>query len=944
MSYSSSGILALIILLIINHDVLRNRQGREIIPAHRSYRLYLIATAAYIVTDIFWGFLYEWKLTALVYADTVLYFVFMAFTILLWTRFVIDYLQERGTFSKILMLSGVLIFCFQILMLLVNFLLPILFFFSRTSEYHAGPARYAILVVQIVMFSSTAGYAFMAVAKNTGTMRLRYRTIGWCSALMAVFVSGQAFYPLLPLYAIGCLLATCLLHSFVLENEKEEYRDDLEEKLEDSIRQGKYYDLLTGLPSMTYFFELAEIWKDHAVEEGEEPALLYMDFLGMKFFNKKYGFSEGDRLLQAFARILIRTFGSENCCRIGADHFAVFTVTDGLEEKLDRVFQKSQEMNEGRTLPVHVGIYSGQEGRIHADIACDRAKLACSELSGVYSCCYNYFSQELNDDVESRHYIVENIDRAIEQGWIRVYYQPIVRATNGIACEEEALSRWIDPEKGFLSPAEFIPALESAGMIYKLDLYVVEQVLKKLQQQKAEGINIVAQSVNLSRSDFDSCDIVEEIRTRVDASGIPRDRITIEITESVIGSNFEFIKERVERFRSLGFAVWIDDFGSGYSSLDVLQSLKFDLIKFDMGFMRKLDEGENGKIILTELMQMAASLGVDTVCEGVETLEQVRFLQEIGCSRLQGYYFSKPVPFEAILEKYRKGIQIGYENPAESSYYDAIGRVNLYDLASIVNEDERILSGFYDTLPMSVIEVRDGRGKYVRSNRSYRDFMSRFFEIDITSDDMYLEEEKEKYGMSFIRVLNQCSKDGNRAFFDERLPDGSLAHCFVRRISQNPVTGKAAAAVAVLSITEADEGASYAEIARALASDYYNIYVVDLDTEHFIEYSSVAGKDELAEERHGTDFFARAREDTMTRIYEDDRKPFLTWFSKENIILELDRNGVFTTTYRLIDTGKPMYVSMKITRLEQRSNRIILGVSVMDTQSIRSAPESSRSF
>jgi PleD family two-component response regulator len=108
---------------------------------------------------------------------------------------------------------------------------------------------------------------------------------------MAVFVSGQAFYPLLPLYAIGCLLATCLLHSFVLENEKEEYRDDLEEKLEDSIRQGKYYDLLTGLPSMTYFFELAEIWKDHAVEEGEEPALLYMDFLGMKFFNKKYGFS-----------------------------------------------------------------------------------------------------------------------------------------------------------------------------------------------------------------------------------------------------------------------------------------------------------------------------------------------------------------------------------------------------------------------------------------------------------------------------------------------------------------------------------------------------------------------------------------------------------------------------------------------------------------------------
>ena len=126
------------------------------------------------------------------------------------------------------------------------------------------------------------------------------------------------------------------------------------------------------------------------------------------------------------------------------------------------------------------------------------------------------------------------------------------------------------------------------------------------------------------------------------------------------------MKEQVERFRKLGFPVWMDDFGSGYSSLDVLQSMKFDLIKFDMSFMRKLDEGSEGKAILTEMMRLATSLGLDTVCEGVETEAQVQFLREIGCSKVQGYYYSKPIPFEQIREMHKINTLIKNENPAES--------------------------------------------------------------------------------------------------------------------------------------------------------------------------------------------------------------------------------------------------------------------------------------
>ena len=222
----------------------------------------------------------------------------------------------------------------------------------------------------------------------------------------------------------------------------------------------------------------------------------------------------------------------------------------------------------------------------------------------------------------------------------------------------------------------------------KLDLFVTEQVLEKMKKQGEAGLYVVSESVNLSRADFTSCDIVEEIRRRVDAAGLSRDKINIEVTESVIGSDFEFMKSQIERFRSLGFRVWMDDFGSGYSTLDVLQSIRFDLIKFDMRFMKEFNTSEKSRIMLTELIRMAISLGVDTVCEGVETKEQADFLREIGCTMMQGYYFCRPIPFEKILERYQKVIQIGFENPEESGYYAAVGKINLYDLAILSNEDQ----------------------------------------------------------------------------------------------------------------------------------------------------------------------------------------------------------------------------------------------------------------
>jgi len=803
MLYSSAGFLALIIHLIINHDILRGGAEAKIIPANRTYRAFLLSVTGYYITDMLWGVLYEKGLIAAAFADTVLYFVSMALSILLWTRFVIAYLKEKNRFGRLLTIAGWLFFVFELSMLLVNFFLPVLYTFDEQGVYRAGPARYITLGVQIAMFLMTAIYALAVSVNSSGAMKFRYRTIALSSLAMTGFVIAQVCNPMLPLYAIGCLLSGCVLHSFVLENEKEEYRDKLEARLQENILKGNYYDLLTGLPGMSYFFELTQKKRERPGAGGERHVFLYLNLSGMKLYNKKHGFTQGDRLLRSFAQMLIDGFGQNNCSRFGHDHFVVFTNEQGHEEKLQALFRKWEALHGADCPAILVGVYPDNMENVDVSSACDYAKVACDTRRNSYVSSIQYFDMDMLLHAEHQQYIISHLDQALSEERIQVWYQPIVRAANGRVCDEEALARWDDPELGFLSPAEFIPVLEEARLIYRLDLYMLDQVLKKMRRIKQAGLYLVPQSINLSRSDFEACDMVEEIRRRVDEAGVARNMLTIEITESIIGSDFDFIKAQIERFRALGFPVWMDDFGSGYSSLDVLQSLQVDLIKFDMRFMQQFDHGDKSKIILTELMKMAVGLGIDTVCEGVERADQVEFLREIGCAKLQGYYYAKPMPMEKILERYETGTQIGFENPEESAYFDAIGRINLYDLAAIAKEEKDNFQHYFSTLPMAIIEVRGNKARFTRTNPAYRDFMERTFRFKLNDLSGSFEETPEGPGAPFVLMLRQCCKEGGRAVFDERMPDGTVVHSFMRSIAENPVNETMAAAVAVLAITEA---------------------------------------------------------------------------------------------------------------------------------------------
>ena len=255
--------------------------------------------------------------------------------------------------------------------------------------------------------------------------------------------------------------------------------------------------------------------------------------------------------------------------------------------------------------------------------------------------------------------------------------------------------------------------------------------------------------------------------------------------------------------------------------------------------------------------------------------------------------------------------------------------MDLYDLGMITGGEGSELKNTFDTLPIAIMEIRDSTGRFVRSNPSYREFFRRSFGMEMYD----AEKGFIQFRSHFMRsIIKNCCEQGNRAFYDEKLPNGSTVHSFARRIGFNPANGSTAVAVAVLSVSDPTEEASYADIARALAADYYNIYVVDLETDLFIEYSQKTSLDEPGIERRGSDFFETARRDSESRIYREDREAFLDWFSKEKIIEKLEERGVLTWTYRLIDTGTPVYASMKITRMQGSGNRIILGVSIIDDQ------------
>ena len=410
-------------------------------------------------------------------------------------------------------------------------------------------------------------------------------------------------------------------------------------------------DKLTGLMTFSHFLNECNNKVIKEKLKANEYAYLFLNISSFKVFNDQKGYVAGDAILKTVGSIISEAFPNSLISRQSDDHFIAFVPNKNLEEKFDKIREKVRELDKDIKPNISIGYYVIEDNETDSHIGIERARYANAELKHRGKFDYLQYDMKMHDHYNLVQYIVSNVEEAVKEGWIVAYYQPVVFSKDNTLCGVEALARWIDPKYGFLNPGVFISALEDAHLAYKVDLAMLDLVCKNMRKVLDEGGTIVPTSINFSRGDFSVIDVPDEVVKITNKYKIPTGYLHIEITESALLDEQVDLVDAMARLRKNGFALWLDDFGSGYSSFNTIKDFKFDVVKLDMAFLKGFDKNEKAKPVIDSVIKMADSINMGTLCEGVETKEQAAFLKKIGCERLQGYLFSKPISYEELNEK-----------------------------------------------------------------------------------------------------------------------------------------------------------------------------------------------------------------------------------------------------------------------------------------------------
>lgn len=477
------------------------------------------------------------------------------------------------------------------------------------------------------------------------------------------------------------------------------------------------YDELTGLYNMKGFSKYVELAanQDEAGVSAGKYAVICFDVIRFKAINDIFGVAKGNKLLQYIAQVIREALKSGDfACRSISDHFVIFTHTEGNE--LEDMIEQMLEKIEGYELPFvincNVGIYITNGERLSVDAMIDRAILAQSVIKGSYMEKYSYYTEALRNDMLGEQEIIAMVETAIAQEQFVAFYQPQYNHSNGMLIGAEALVRWNHPEKGLISPGVFIPICEKNGFITRLDLYVFEQTCKFIRKCMDKGIPVVPISSNFSRNDIFQPNYVEKLEEIRKKYEVPAKYLRVEITESTVVGGIKQVNKIIEQLHECGYLVEMDDFGSGYSSLNVLKDISFDIIKLDMMFLREETESNRGGIIVSAVMRMAKWLGMPVIAEGVETVKQADFLRSIGCESIQGYLYSKPLPEDQYEEKLRNST-VG-ENVQQMRLIDTI---NACDFWNPKSRETLIFSNFVGGA--AIFDYHDGKIEILRVNQKY---------------------------------------------------------------------------------------------------------------------------------------------------------------------------------------------------------------------------------
>ena len=414
------------------------------------------------------------------------------------------------------------------------------------------------------------------------------------------------------------------------------------------------HDLLTRIYNMKGF---SESLRARLNEEPEQDFdLVQVKIRAFDLITQLFGTNKCDQLLISVAQYLSTLHTSHRALygRIGRDNFILCLPHGVLAEiPLEQSLKDLSGLLMGRAYHVHyqVGIYEKLDRGYSLGQMLDRTNMAIGSIETDDVYVVKRFKPDLLEVAVRERQILDDFDDALKFGEFRLFLQPQV-SLDGKVHRAEALARWFHRDRGLLMPMEFIPILERSDDISRMDCYVWEQAARQLALWKKDGHEDFSISVNVSPKDLYYGDVAEIFITLAEKYKIDPGRLNLEITESTVIENFDLCNEIITKLREKGFSVGLDDFGSGYSSLNMLQNIQADELKLDMGFLQKLDRWERGTQIIKLVTDLAKSLHMKVVAEGVETEEQARYLQEIQCDYLQGFYYSKPIPVEEFEKKY----------------------------------------------------------------------------------------------------------------------------------------------------------------------------------------------------------------------------------------------------------------------------------------------------
>ena len=433
-----------------------------------------------------------------------------------------------------------------------------------------------------------------------------------------------------------------------------------------SLYEHDYKDDLPGGYNRTGFIRMAENVLYNAKKKSDY-ALMFFDIKNFKATNELFGIDGGDNILRDFYWRIGKIWNPSVSARLDTDHFVCLLPQSHIN--LDTLSQdlKLNVQLGGRAMKLYgyCGIYYVEDDDVSVTSMIDRAKLAEESILSDHMQPYVVFDDSMRRKYVNQMELMGEYESAIANDEFKVYYQPVVEASSGNLISAEALVRWIHPQRGMVSPADFIPALENGGHISKLDWFITNRVAELSRERHQAGEPVVPVSVNLSWMDFYDEDMMQGLVELLGSDRVRVGDIRLEITETSYAALESDREGILEQLRKLGSPILLDDFGSGFSSFGMLKRYNFDILKLDMTFTRQIETSPKTCTIITGIIQMVHHLGIKVIAEGAETEAQVKFLRDNGCDYIQGYYFSKPLPEEDFLAYIQKCKEEGRLGPAK---------------------------------------------------------------------------------------------------------------------------------------------------------------------------------------------------------------------------------------------------------------------------------------